>query len=73
MPESATLSRSWPGMNVIAVPAHTEFIQCYKQALYWMGIIASPHARGPMMPLDVPRKEELRAALTLMGVSMPNQ
>jgi 4-hydroxy-tetrahydrodipicolinate synthase len=60
-------------MNVIAVPAHTEFIQCYKQALYWMGIIASPHARGPMMPLDVPRKEELRAALTLMGVSMPNQ
>ena len=38
-------------MNDIAVPAHTEFIQCYKQALYWMGIIDSPYARGPMMPL----------------------
>jgi 4-hydroxy-tetrahydrodipicolinate synthase len=60
-------------MNVIAVPAHTEFIQCYKQALYWMGIIASPHTRGPMMPLDAARKEELRAALTLMGISMPIQ
>ncbi|HZT38777.1 MAG TPA: dihydrodipicolinate synthase family protein [Bryobacteraceae bacterium] len=58
-------------MNVIAVPAHTEFIQCYKQALYWMGIIASPRTRGPMMPLDQARKEELRAALTLMGVRMP--
>src|ERR1017187_48758 len=58
-------------MNVIAVPAHTEFIQCYKQALYWMGIISSPHTRGPMMPLDAARKEELRAALTLIGISMP--
>jgi len=58
-------------MNVIAVPAHTEFIQCYKQALYWMGIIASPHTRGPMMPLDAARKEELRAALGIMGVPMP--
>ncbi len=57
-------------LNVIAVPAHTEFIQCYKQALYWMGIIASPHARGPMMPLDEPRKEELRAALKIIGVPL---
>jgi len=57
-------------MNVIAVPAHTEFIQCYKQALYWMGIIDSPHTRGPMMPLDAPRQEELRAALAIMGVEM---
>ena len=39
-------------MNVIAVPAHTEFIQCYKQALYWMGVLDSPYARGPLMPLD---------------------
>lgn len=58
-------------MNVIAVPAHTEFIQCYKQALYWMGIIDSPYARGPMMPLDEPRKIELRAALELMGLALP--
>jgi 4-hydroxy-tetrahydrodipicolinate synthase len=58
-------------MNVIAVPAHTEFIQCYKQALYWMGIIDSPYARGPMMPLDEPRKIELRAALEMMGVVLP--
>jgi 4-hydroxy-tetrahydrodipicolinate synthase len=58
-------------MNVIAVPAHTEFIQCYKQALYWMGIIESPYARGPMMPLDGPRKEELRAAIERIGVAMP--
>ena len=58
-------------MNVIAVPAHTEFIQCYKQALYWMGIISSPYARGPMMPLDEARKEELRAALDCMGIVMP--
>jgi 4-hydroxy-tetrahydrodipicolinate synthase len=58
-------------MNVIAVPAHTEFIQCYKQALYWMGIIASPHTRGPMMPLDSARQEELRAALSIMGVPLP--
>ncbi len=57
-------------MNVIAVPSHTEFIQCYKQALYWMGLIASPHTRGPMMPLDEPRKVELRAALEIMGVEM---
>lgn len=57
-------------MNEIAVPAHTEFIQCYKQALYWMGIIDSPHARGPMMPLDPARKEELRAALEIMGVEL---
>ena len=57
-------------LNVIAVPAHTEFIQCYKQALYWMGVIASPHTRGPMMPLDEARKEELRAALTIMGVPL---
>jgi 4-hydroxy-tetrahydrodipicolinate synthase len=58
-------------MNVIAVPAHTEFIQCYKQALYWMGIIASPYARGPMMPLDEARKEELLAALRIMAVPLP--
>lgn len=57
-------------MNVIAVPAHTEFIQCYKQALYWMGIIASPITRGPMMALDEPRKEELLAALIRMGVPL---
>ncbi|HTT65246.1 MAG TPA: dihydrodipicolinate synthase family protein [Bryobacteraceae bacterium] len=58
-------------MNAIAVPAHTEFIQCYKQALYWMGIIAGPHTRNPMMPLDEARKEELRAALEIMGVPLP--
>lgn len=57
-------------MNVIAVPAHTEFIQCYKQALYWMGILDSPYARGPMMPLDDARKEELLAALEMMGVEL---
>ncbi len=57
-------------MNTIAVPSHTEFIQCYKQALYWMGIIATPHTRGPMMPLDEARKEELRAALEIMGVRL---
>jgi 4-hydroxy-tetrahydrodipicolinate synthase len=56
-------------MNAIAVPAHTEFIQCYKQALYWMGIIASPHTRSPMMPLDEARKEELRAALEIIEVA----
>lgn len=58
-------------MNVIAVPAHTEFIQCYKQALFWMGIIASPSTRGPMMPLDEARNEELQAALEIMGVALP--
>jgi len=58
-------------MNSIAVPAHTEFIQCYKQALYWMGIIGSPHTRSPMMPLDEARKEELRAALEIMRVVLP--
>jgi dihydrodipicolinate synthase/N-acetylneuraminate lyase len=57
-------------MNVIAVPAHTEFIQCYKQALYWMGVISSPYARSPMMPLDEPRQEELLAALLRMGVPL---
>ncbi len=57
-------------MNVIAVPAHTEFIQCYKQALYWMGIIDSPATRGPMMPLDEARKEELLAALRIMNVPL---
>ena len=57
-------------MNVIAVPAHTEFIQSYKQALWWMGIIASPCARGPMMPLDEARQEELLAALEIMGVQL---
>jgi dihydrodipicolinate synthase/N-acetylneuraminate lyase len=57
-------------MNEIAVPAHTEFIQCYKQALYWMGIIASPFARSPMMPLDEARQEELLAALEIMEVEL---
>lgn len=57
-------------MNTIAVPAHTEFIQCYKQSLYWMGIITSPKTRGPMMPLDEARKDELRAALMIMGVEL---
>jgi 4-hydroxy-tetrahydrodipicolinate synthase len=56
-------------MNAIAVPAHTEFIQCYKQALYWMGIIETPYARPPMMPLDEARKEELQAALRIMNVA----
>lgn len=60
-------------MNVIAVPAHTEFIQCYKQALYWMGVIASPYTRGPIMPLDEPRKEELLAALIKMGVPLERE
>ncbi|MFN7992402.1 MAG: dihydrodipicolinate synthase family protein [Bryobacteraceae bacterium] len=58
-------------MNSIAVPAHTEFIQCYKQALYWMGIIATPFTRSPMMPLDEARKQELQAALEMMGVPLP--
>jgi 4-hydroxy-tetrahydrodipicolinate synthase len=57
-------------MNVISVPAHTEFIQCYKQALYWMGVISSPYTRAPMMPLDEPRKEELFAALMKMRVPL---
>jgi 4-hydroxy-tetrahydrodipicolinate synthase len=57
-------------LNVIAVPAHTEFIQCYKQALFWMGIIAAPFSRPPMMPLDGPRQEELRAALEFIGVRL---
>lgn len=57
-------------MNHIAVPVHTEFIQCYKQALYWEGIVASPYARRPMMPLDEYRKQELRAALEIMGVPL---
>jgi dihydrodipicolinate synthase/N-acetylneuraminate lyase len=60
-------------MNVIAVPAHTEFIQCYKQALYWMGIIASPYTRGPMMLLDEPRKEELLGALIKMGLPVARE
>jgi dihydrodipicolinate synthase/N-acetylneuraminate lyase len=57
-------------MNVIAVPAHTEFIQCYKQALYWMGIIASPYSRSPMMPLDEARKQELLAALEIIDAPL---
>lgn len=57
-------------LSDIAVPAHTEFIQCYKQALYWMGVIASPHTRAPMMPLDAERQQELFGALQYMGVSL---
>ncbi len=57
-------------MNVIAVPVHTEFIQCYKQALHWMGVIATPQTRRPMMPLDMARKNELRGALEVMGVDL---
>lgn len=57
-------------MNVISVPVHTEFIQCYKQALYWMGVIASPLTRRPMMPLDPARNEELRGALEIMEVDL---
>lgn len=57
-------------MNEIACPAKNEYIQCYKQALYWMGIIASPYARGPLMPLDEIRKQELLAALMRMGVPL---
>jgi 4-hydroxy-tetrahydrodipicolinate synthase len=57
-------------LSDIAVPSHTEFIQCYKQALYWMGIIDSPHTRRPMMPLDEARREELRGALEFMDVEL---
>jgi len=35
-----------------------------------MGTITSTYTRGPMMPLDGARKEELRAALDIMEVAM---
>ena len=56
-------------LSDIAVPSHTEFIQCYKQALYWMGVIDSPHTRGPMMLWTSPGRS-VRGALEFMGVEM---
>lgn len=38
-----------------------------------MGIIAAPRTRSPMMPLDEPRKEELLAALRIMGIPLDEE
>jgi len=57
-------------MNHIAVPLHTEFVQCCKQAPYWQGIVASLYARKPMMPLGENGKQELCATPEIMGVPL---
>ncbi|HYF95265.1 MAG TPA: dihydrodipicolinate synthase family protein [Symbiobacteriaceae bacterium] len=58
-----------PVMSV-SLASTAEFIQCFKQALVWMGVIKSPAVRSPLRPLTRARMEELRAALEIVHVPL---
>lgn len=52
----------------VALASTAEFIQCFKQALVWMGIIESAHVRQPLQPMSAARMAELRSVLRIIGV-----
>ncbi len=52
--------------NIVAYSV-SDFISCYKMALYFMGIIATPTARKPLMSVDSTIQTEIREVLKLIG------
>ncbi len=53
--------------NDICFPSSLQFIQCYKLALKWKGIIESAAVRPPLLQVDQVRQKELRAVLEYLG------
>ena len=53
--------------NDICFPSPLQFIQCYKLALKWKGIINSAEVRLPLRQVDQVRQNELRAVLEYLG------
>ena len=54
-------------LNAMAFYTVLDYIAGYKLALYYMGIIASPTVRKPLIQLDALMQRELRAALKYIG------
>ncbi len=54
-------------LNAMAFYTVFDFIAAYKLALYFMGIIASPTVRKPLVRLDSVMQREVRAALKFIG------
>jgi len=54
-------------LNAMAFFSVLDYISAYKLALYWMGIIASPTVRRPLIHLDSVMQRELRGALKFIG------
>ncbi len=54
-------------LNSIAFFSVLDYIAAYKLAAYWMGIIATPTVRKPLLQLDDVLQRELRAALKFIG------
>ena len=45
-----------------------EYVASFKLLLHWMGVIASPTVRAPLVPLDKVRQAEIRAAARRVGL-----
>ncbi len=55
-------------LNAVAFYTVLDYIAAYKLCLYWMGVIASPVLRKPLLQLDDLMQRELREALKFCGV-----
>jgi dihydrodipicolinate synthase/N-acetylneuraminate lyase len=54
-------------LNAMAFFSVLDYIAAYKLALYWMGVIATPTVRKPLIQLDSVLQRELRCALKFIG------
>jgi len=55
-------------LNAIAFANVLQYIQCYKKALMWMGIIEYDTCKVVMEPIDEVRTRELRAVMEIIGL-----
>ncbi len=55
-------------VNAIAFANVLHFIQCYKTALKWMGVIETDRCKVVMEPITETRRRELRATMEYVGL-----
>ncbi|HZK56035.1 MAG TPA: dihydrodipicolinate synthase family protein [Desulfosporosinus sp.] len=55
-------------LNAVAFANVLQYVQCYKQALAWMGIIGDETCKIVMEPLSEIHKVELRATMEFVGL-----
>jgi 4-hydroxy-tetrahydrodipicolinate synthase len=54
-------------LNAIAFSTVLDYIAAYKLAAHWMGLIASPAVRKPLLQLDETMQRELRGTVNFLG------
>ena len=55
-------------INAFAFPNVLTYIQAYKTALYWMGVIKHDTCKAVMEPIDDIQKRELKATMKRIGL-----